>query len=280
MCVDPSSGSNHLARGHQVAGEPVEHVTPDDEVIEIVTRAQMRAENLRHRSVVIIVQSSGGELLVHRRADDKDVYPGWWDLAAGGVVGAGETYDDAAVREVAEELGLSGVVPEYVTCVRYEDDQAREICHVYRLVHDGPYRFDDGEVAEARLVDASGLARLVEHERVLPGSVAMLRPLIESLDGGFLTDPDHVRCRSVQRVEFTVEPFIEGQPGRHVTAPVEAVQARGIEVEFGPFGSECTAPSTDTPAIVASIVEAAFANGATHVTIDVTALPAPDGAAG
>ena len=76
--------------------ELVEHVDADGTVIEVVPRSRMRRQNLRHRSVAVIVTNSRGELLVHRRADDKDVFPGWWDLAAGGVVGVGETYADAA----------------------------------------------------------------------------------------------------------------------------------------------------------------------------------------
>lgn len=158
--------------------ELVEHLAPDGTVIEVVTRRRMRAENLLHRSVAIIVQSSDGRLLVHRRADHKDVYPGSWDLAAGGVVAAGESSDLAAERELAEELGISDTPLEFVTEGRFEDDRAREICRVYRTVHDGPYRFDDGEVSEARLVDAAELAALMADHPFLPGSVAMLLPLI------------------------------------------------------------------------------------------------------
>jgi isopentenyldiphosphate isomerase len=176
VLVDPSSGSSPPARP---GDELVEHVDLDGTVIEVVTRARMRAENLRHRSVAIIVQSTDGRLLVQRRADDKDVFPGWWDVAAGGVVAAGEESDDAARRELAEELGITGVTPEFVTEGAYEDEHAQEICRVYRVVHDGPYRFDDGEVTEARLVDGAGLAELLATERVLPGSVAMLLPLID-----------------------------------------------------------------------------------------------------
>lgn len=158
--------------------ELVEHVDADGTVIEVVTRRRMRTENLLHRSVAIIVQASDGRLLVHRRADDKDVYPGYWDLAAGGVVAAGEPSDLAAERELAEELGISGAHLEFVTEERFEDDHAREVCRVYRTVHDGPYRFDDGEVSEARLVDAAELAVLLETQPFLPGSVAMLLPLV------------------------------------------------------------------------------------------------------
>ena len=94
--------------------ELVEHVDLRGRVIEVVTRSRMRAENLRHRSVAIIVTGSDGRLLVHRRADDKDLYPGWWDIAAGGVVGAGEDHDSAAARELAEELGVTGVALDFV----------------------------------------------------------------------------------------------------------------------------------------------------------------------
>jgi isopentenyldiphosphate isomerase len=158
--------------------ELVEHVDTDGTVIEVVTRRRMRAENLLHRSVAIIVQASDGRLLVHRRADDKDVYPGYWDLAAGGVVAAGEPSDLAAERELAEELGIGGAHLEFVTEERFEDDHAREVCRVYRTVHDGPYRFDDGEVSEARLVDAAELAVLLDTHPFLPGSVALLLPLV------------------------------------------------------------------------------------------------------
>jgi isopentenyldiphosphate isomerase len=245
--------------------ELVEHVTADGTVIEIVTRARMRRENLRHRSVAVIVTNSRGELLVHRRADDKDVFPGWWDLAAGGVVGVGETYSDAASRELGEELGIVGVAPAFLTSGRHDDRHAREICHVFGVVHDGPLRFEDGEIAEARFVTPSELAHLIERERFLPGSVRMIGPHIDGFESVF----DRVPSASVHRVEFTVEPFVEGSPGRHVTEPLAALRALGIDVDFGPFGSGCVISTERAGEVVAAIVSAALSNGATHVNIDV-----------
>jgi uncharacterized protein YqgV (UPF0045/DUF77 family) len=75
-------------------------------------------------------------------------------------------------------------------------------------------------------------------------------------------------------LEFTIEPFVEGHPGRHVRAAVEAVEALGVDVEFGPFGSSCRTPAGTMPAVVSAIVEHAFANGATHVSLHVAAGPA------
>ena len=75
----------------------------------------------------------------------------------------------------------------------------------------------------------------------------------------------------MQRVEFTVEPFVEGSPGSHVTAPLEAVRALGVDVEFGPFGSTCVVETARVSAVVAAVVESAIAHGATHVNVDVAA---------
>ena len=71
------------------------------------------------------------------------------------------------------------------------------------------------------------------------------------------------------QLEFTVEPFVEGLPGPHVTAAVTAAEAVGAHVEFGPFGSTCSAAADAMPQIIAELVRAAFANGATHVTMHV-----------
>lgn len=73
----------------------------------------------------------------------------------------------------------------------------------------------------------------------------------------------------MQRVEFTIEPFVEGKPGSHVTEPIAAIRALGFEVEVGPFGTGCSVDDSRAPDVVAAIVRIAFANGATHVNLDI-----------
>ena len=74
----------------------------------------------------------------------------------------------------------------------------------------------------------------------------------------------------MQHLEFTIEPFVEGKPGRHVVAAVEAASDLGAFVEFGPFGSSCTVHDALMPDLVAAVIRAAFTNGATHVNLDVS----------
>ena len=249
--------------------EAVEWIDADGRVLGIVSRRRMRRENLRHRSVGIVVLSSDGRLLVHRRADTKDLRPGWWDVMAGGVVAVGEDDDAAAARELAEELGIDGVVLEALGVGRWDDVDSKEICHLYRVVHDGPYRFADGEVAEARLVTAPELDALLASERFLPGSLAMLSGVLDGWSAGERAVGGGVRWAAVHRVEFTIEPFVEGHPGPHVTAAIDAASALGHDVDVGPFGSGCVVTATETADVVAAVVRAAVANGADHVNIDI-----------
>ncbi len=81
-------------------------------------------------------------------------------------------------------------------------------------------------------------------------------------------------------LEFTVEPFVEGHPGPHVTAAVAAVEALGAKVEFGPFGSTCTVDADRCADIAAAVLRAAFANGATHVSLHAAHAGAGDAGAG
>lgn len=149
-------------------------VDSDDNVIAVVSRRQMRAERLRHRAVFIAVQGSDGRLLVHQRSFDKDVRPGAWDIAFGGVVASGESYDDAAVRELAEEIGVEGVGLTYVGGGTFGDDHYELIGRCYHAVYDGEVLFADGEVIDARWVTAAELADLLAREDVMHDSIALL----------------------------------------------------------------------------------------------------------
>ena len=80
--------------------------------------------------------------------------------------------------------------------------------------------------------------------------------------------------RAVLRLEFTIEPFHDGNPGPHVRAAVEAAEALGATIDFGPFGSTCAVTEAQVAEVAGAIVGAAFANGATHVSLHAERLDA------
>ena len=65
--------------------------------------------------VHVCVFDSRGRLLIQRRAKEKFIWPGLWDVSVGGGVDAGEDSRQGAEREFREELGvaldLSGLRP-------------------------------------------------------------------------------------------------------------------------------------------------------------------------
>jgi uncharacterized protein YqgV (UPF0045/DUF77 family) len=72
------------------------------------------------------------------------------------------------------------------------------------------------------------------------------------------------------QLEFTVEPFVDGRPGPHVRAAIAAVEARGLDVDMGPFST--TAEAEDAVAIdaVAGLLASALEAGASRVSLQVS----------
>jgi len=111
-------------------------------------RARVRAEGLTHRATYIFVFDPTGRLFVQHRTETKDVYPGYWDLAAGGVVLEGESYDEGARRELAEELGIARRALEHAFDFRYRDADNDVWGRVYRCEFDGEPVLQAEEIAE------------------------------------------------------------------------------------------------------------------------------------
>ena len=113
---------------------------------------------LVHRSVhVVVFDSSGTRILLQKRSRLKDIQPGKWDTAVGGHVDAGETVENAAQRELAEELGVTGEL-EFLFESKIRNDIESENVTIYKLVHDGPFKFAADEIDEIRFFDLTEFA--------------------------------------------------------------------------------------------------------------------------
>lgn len=158
--------------------EMVEVVDTGGRVLRVVRRAEMRRDLLRHRSTYIVVLRSSGALVVHRRSEWKDIHPGFWDIAFGGVAGVGEDWHGAAVRELAEEAGIAGVALQDMGGGTYDSADGHIVARRFIARTDLPVTCPDGEVVEVDEVAASHLEEWLATHDVCPDSLALMLPLL------------------------------------------------------------------------------------------------------
>ncbi|WP_110598449.1 NUDIX hydrolase [Salinicola lusitanus] len=138
-----------------IADEQVQLVDPRNRPCGSASRAMMRRLGCWHRATYIVVRNARGEICVQERTPIKETHPGWFDLAAGGVVSAGEAPMPAARRELFEELGIRGVElmagGEFV----FQDASLKLYGSLYWVDYDGPLRLQPEEVAAVRWLPIS-----------------------------------------------------------------------------------------------------------------------------
>jgi isopentenyldiphosphate isomerase len=153
--------------------ELVDVLDTEGRTVGTVTRRQMRARRLPHRCTYVLVFNGRGELFVHLRTATKDIYPSHWDVAVGGVLTAGESFDEGAAREVSEELGIE-CRPEPLFPIRYEDTSTVVQAMVYRLRHEGPFRLQPEEVVRGEFVPPVEVSARAAREPFCPDGLAVL----------------------------------------------------------------------------------------------------------
>jgi len=129
------------------ADELVTILDEDEHPIGVATRAEVRRANLLHGATAVLVRRSDGRVYVHRRTMTKDIYPGAYDCWAGGVLAVGETPDDGARRELAEELGVRVDALQPLAVTRFADPQVRCIYHAYAVTWDGAITQQRSEIS-------------------------------------------------------------------------------------------------------------------------------------
>lgn len=167
---------------------PSAEMNPSDEILDIVDendvvvgqapRGEATARGLRHRCVFIEARDAEGRVFVHRRTATKLVFPSHYDMFVGGVVGAGESYEEAALREAEEELGVSGLPrPEPLFKFLYEGGRHTWWSSVYQVRCELPVRPQVEEVAWHTFLDDGELERRLDDWLWVPDGLDCYRRL-------------------------------------------------------------------------------------------------------
>jgi 8-oxo-dGTP pyrophosphatase MutT (NUDIX family) len=157
-----------MQAGTPAEDEPVAVYDLGGAVVGVAPRGVVYRDGLWHGTTAVLVRSIDGErVYLHRRSPDKLIFPSMYDCWAGGVIGPHEAPDDAAARELAEELGVTGVsLTRSFEPFAYDDGTLR--CHVftYEVRWDGPLHHQPEEVVWGDWVTLIELrARLADGRR-------------------------------------------------------------------------------------------------------------------
>lgn len=175
-------------------------VNERDEVVGVKPRRQVHLERLRHRAVHIGVYDSDGRLWLQQRAMTKDTWAGAWDLSATGHVDVDESYDAAARRELAEELGIDAK-PVFITKFEASEATGWEFQALYGLRWDGPIKnFDKREISRMRLYTIDAI------ENILDGAdprVTFAPSIAMALDYLTKAMPDRLRADHPKHPDLT-----------------------------------------------------------------------------
>ncbi len=161
--------------------EMIDVVDEKNEVISEATRSEVHKKGLWHRGVSIIVKNSKGEILLQMRSSKKETSPNLLCLSASGHVSKGQSYWEAAKRELEEEIGISTELLEIDAFDQIfrnsSNNMEKEKIKVFSCIWEGDFKFQDGEVEWVKFFKVDELKRMLkeESEKFAPTGITQLK---------------------------------------------------------------------------------------------------------
>lgn len=149
---------------------------------ETVERKKAHREGIRHRTAHVWLlrrRQDGVEILLQRRSDNKDSFPGCYDISSAGHIPAGTDYIPSALRELEEELGVVTEAASLRYCgqrfIHYEevfygerfvDNQVSNIYILWMDREAEEFTLQKEEVSEVRWFGLEECMELVKYNRI------------------------------------------------------------------------------------------------------------------
>jgi 8-oxo-dGTP pyrophosphatase MutT (NUDIX family) len=115
------------------------------------------------QAAIVIVQNKNKELLVHKRSAQKKRFPNLYGLGAGGKVEDDENSQEAAKRELYEELGIKANIKFLFSC-KYE----QMVLHIYFTQYDGAFTPCNREFSSCQWMSTKEVNALEKNNELCP----------------------------------------------------------------------------------------------------------------
>jgi isopentenyldiphosphate isomerase len=161
-----------------IDSEELDVVDDRDRVLSRATRRRVHDDYLIHRSAMFFVFDEEDRVFVNQRSASKEHYPSWWSIAFGGHVLAGESYDVAVAREIAEETGLTDP-PFPITSFQKRTADERENVKLYGVRAGEALNLYAEEIEQGRFMTIAELNQMLGRFDFLPETPTLLKALID-----------------------------------------------------------------------------------------------------
>ncbi len=143
--------------------EYLDLVDENDRVIGKEDRNIIYANNWRNFRVInIMIFTTDNKIVVPKRSSNRKLFPNCYDCSVGGHVSSGETYEQAAYRELEEELGITGVKLEEIGYFKPTDIDTSAFSKMYKLVYDDELNFDKNGIQNIYYMNKEEVRKLIE----------------------------------------------------------------------------------------------------------------------
>ena len=136
-------------------------VDENDFVMNYLPRKEVHDKKLLHRTISVLVFNDKNQVMLQKRSMKKDSNPGKWSNATGGHVSEEETYDEAAEREIMEELKLD-IKPTFFKKMIVKDPAHKTMTKIYTVQSNGPFEFNPEETDEIKFFKKEDLLEIFD----------------------------------------------------------------------------------------------------------------------
>lgn len=162
--------------------QKTEYVDVVDDYDQAIAKAPIhviREKVLMHRGVCVIVMNKQGNLLLQKRSQNKQLYPGHYCLSASGAVRSGEDYASAALRELKEETDITPAEIRFLFKDEFRGKENKVFSSTYFCWHDGPVKPQESEVESFTWIPIQEAEQFIEQNKFAPDEILALRKFIQ-----------------------------------------------------------------------------------------------------